>query len=79
MVLGSLWHRAFLRNTSGPWQGCPLIDADPVNKTLFQYRALEAKPLQLLHDGAIDSRHDAAGYSQQPFRLSIGTGLEQTQ
>ena len=55
------------------------IDADPVNKTLFQYRALEAKPLQLLHDGAIDSRHDAAGYSQQPFRLSIGTGLEQTQ
>jgi hypothetical protein len=41
------------------------IDADPVNKTLFQYRALEAKPLQLLHDGAIDSRHDAAGYSQQ--------------
>jgi CO dehydrogenase nickel-insertion accessory protein CooC1 len=55
------------------------IDADPVNKTLFQYRALEAKPLQLLHDGAIDSRHDAAGYSQQPFWLSIGTGLEQTQ
>src|SRR5712691_2310752 len=32
------------------------IDADPVNKTLFQYRALEAKPLQLLQDGAIDSR-----------------------
>src|SRR5262245_20493437 len=32
------------------------IDADPVNKTLFQYRALEAKPLQLLHDGAIDCR-----------------------
>src|SRR5437762_5591865 len=32
------------------------IDADPVNKTLFQYRALEAKPLQLLQDGAIDCR-----------------------
>src|SRR5262249_30482288 len=32
------------------------IDADPVNKTLFQYRALEAKPLQLLRDGAIDCR-----------------------
>src|SRR5258708_39805737 len=32
------------------------IDADPVNKTLFQYRALEAKPLQLLQDGAIYCR-----------------------
>jgi hypothetical protein len=32
------------------------IDADPVNKTLFQYRALEVTPLQLLQDGAIDCR-----------------------
>jgi hypothetical protein len=32
------------------------IDADPVNKTLYQYRTLAAKPLQLLRDGMIDQR-----------------------
>ena len=46
------------------------IDADPVNKTLFQYRALEAKPLQLLHDGAIDCR----AFDQLIEELLIGTG-----
>ena len=32
------------------------IDADPVNKTLYQYKALGAMPLQLLRDGVIDQR-----------------------
>src|SRR5436309_1776324 len=32
------------------------IDADPVNKSLCQYKALAVRPLQLLRDGAIDSR-----------------------
>jgi cellulose biosynthesis protein BcsQ len=32
------------------------IDTDPVNKTLSQYEALQAKPLMLLRDGAVDQR-----------------------
>lgn len=32
------------------------IDTDPVNKTLTQYSALQAQPLQLLRDGAIEQR-----------------------
>lgn len=32
------------------------IDTDPVNKTLSQYEALQAKPLMLLRDGVVDQR-----------------------
>lgn len=32
------------------------IDTDPVNSTLFQYKALEVSRLELLRDGAIDQR-----------------------
>ena len=32
------------------------IDTDPVNKTLSQYEALQAKPLMLLRDGIVDQR-----------------------
>ena len=44
------------------------IDADPVNKTLFQYRALEAKPLQLLEDGAFPGVRSFDGGTTNPGR-----------
>ncbi len=37
-------------------QSVRCIDTDPVNKTLTQYSALEAEPLHLLREGAIDQR-----------------------
>jgi hypothetical protein len=32
------------------------VDTDPVNRTLAQYQALGAEPLDLLHDGVVDQR-----------------------
>jgi hypothetical protein len=37
-------------------RGIRCIDTDPVNRTLFQYKALDVTRLELLRDGGIDQR-----------------------